>query len=408
MNTAGLVFDIYDDSDRQILSAIFEEAAPPEKVASSSLLSPEELNSLPDHVFAVVADNGNGRPLRKYAMHDEPHLKLSVLYFCESGQLFPEETQKLAARNLVRGCRWYDVEPPEDLVKMAFVGVTKIADLTGSNIMPKGALKGSVAQGTAKASAPSVKTAASPAVTTAIADRFIDDTWEHAEDLSSFDTHTVVKKASYQRYCLPHKEKYPIDSYEHVQRADEYFHKHAHDFSLIDCRIYAQNLTNRADEIGVGVSEKVASYAGDGYGSFIEGELVKRASAYAGTGHEAGYRTLLDLQEKIPPAAMAVLIKEADDLTGASDVYGRAATGFMEPYRAVFGKEASAEEYSWVSPEVSTTGSQLSKLANESSGQLDEVFGSGFSDSFSRDPAGIFESMPDPQKALIAKMAAQA
>jgi len=461
-------------------------------------------------------------------MHDEPHLKLSVLYFCESGHLFPEETQKVAARNLIRGCRWYDVEPPEALVKIAFLGLDKPtdggsalpataaalgsalgaagrlhgldqailagtlagavaagtakdgerpetairvglgataggmlgglagaiggavlgrgrysdemtfaggslgsaigsavyahrankppevymaekqADLTNTEIMPKGALKNYVARKTTGKDGTPIKTSSYHGAAMAISERFIDDSWERSGDLRPFTGHTTVKEAQYEHFCLPHLRKYPIDSYELVKKADAYFCEHLHEIPLVERRVYAQNLAARADEIGVGMSEKVAAYTGDGYGPHIRAELVKRASAYAGTGREIGYEALLDRLNDVPPRVMAVLIKEADDKTGASAVYGREVNGFRDPYQAVFGKSASTSEYEWSAGGVRTTGSDLSKLAKTASIKLSEVFGAGFGESFAKDPTGIFESMPDPQKALIAKMANQA
>lgn len=447
MKTAGLIFDVYDDSDRQILAALFEYAPPGEKIASSRLLSPEHLGRLPNHVFALVADNGGSGPLRKYAMHDEAHLKLSVAYFLETGHHLPEEAQKVAARNLVRGCQWYDVDPPEALTKIALVGavmhtaglasdakdglskhkqtmaayraaktvgapkmasefdyldaelgLNKEADLTGTSIMPtSGPTK---APPTSKSGTP--KTAAAQ-----ILEAFGDE-WEHAGDLTWFEGHVQEKVASHSRFCLPHAERYPIDSYEQVKQASAYFEEHWQRFSPAERRVYADNLVARAEEIGVKVAGRAMDYAGRGYGPHVRAELIKRASAYEGTGHEVGYRALLEKLSSVPAHVMAALIQEADVKVGADRVYWRQAGGFRDPYAAVYGvaKTASAE-FSWSNESgVSVDGAALARLASSGADKLRSAFGGDFAESFAQDPVGIFESMPEPQKAAIARMAA--
>ncbi len=121
MRTAGVILDIYDDPRGLILKEKLAGAALPEKLASSELLEHEDLQQLPDRLFGLVAVN-DGQVLRKYAMHDEPHLTTSIVYFLECGHLLPESTQVKVAGNLVNACAWYDVDPPDPLVKIAVMG----------------------------------------------------------------------------------------------------------------------------------------------------------------------------------------------------------------------------------------------------------------------------------------------
>lgn len=115
------VLDIYDDPKGEVLVDLLDGTPLPEKLASARLLSPDELASLPDRLFGLVADDGPTR-LRKYAMCDEAHLATSILYFLERGEVLSESVQTKVAANLVNACAWYDMDPPEPLVKRAMLG----------------------------------------------------------------------------------------------------------------------------------------------------------------------------------------------------------------------------------------------------------------------------------------------
>lgn len=128
MRLAGIVLDIYDDPSGEILRS---------KLASKEAFAPklaaaEALSALPDRLFAFVATN-NGETVRKYAMHDAEHVATSVAYFLDRFHYFPEVVRPKIASNLVNACGWYDIEPPEQLVKAALLGAALTAlDVAGT------------------------------------------------------------------------------------------------------------------------------------------------------------------------------------------------------------------------------------------------------------------------------------
>jgi hypothetical protein len=82
-----------------------------------------------------------------------------------------------------------------------------------------------------------------------------------------------------------------------------------------------------------------------------------------------------------------------------------------DPYYATFGgnaiKEASAA-WSWESRVGDyVTADQLLSLALKGRPLIEKVFGANFADEFSKKPIAIFESLPEPQKSLLARLAAQ-
>jgi hypothetical protein len=116
-----LSLDIYTDPGATVLRDALGGTQLPAKLASTSLLSPQDLAALPDRLFALVGTYG-GEQLRKFAMHDEAHLGTSILYFLANSEKLPEAAQQKVASNLVNACGWYDTDPPDRLIKIALLG----------------------------------------------------------------------------------------------------------------------------------------------------------------------------------------------------------------------------------------------------------------------------------------------
>lgn len=118
LKLSGLVLDRYDDVDNTVLGSL------PVPVVETFLkrahvFSSEELGQLPDDTFALIIQDGDV-VMKKFSMADAGNTGLSVIYFMENGHKLPEEAQKVAAANLVRGCGWYGLPVSDELVKIAF------------------------------------------------------------------------------------------------------------------------------------------------------------------------------------------------------------------------------------------------------------------------------------------------
>lgn len=127
---SGLVLDATDDYDGVVLRSIFptSESVPAlVKSACSSYLEKEKRAELPDDLFALVLRDGDVM-LRKYACVDAGHTALNVEYFLKTAYKLPVEAQKVAAGNLCTACGWYDIEPPEELQKIA-LGLSRALQL---------------------------------------------------------------------------------------------------------------------------------------------------------------------------------------------------------------------------------------------------------------------------------------
>jgi len=116
---SGLVLDQYDDAEGDVLRSIFPtEESIPDFIKQANHMAPEELSQLPATSFALELVNGD-LVMHKYACVDSGNTALSIEYFLKTGHKLPEEAQKVAAQNLVTACGWYDIEPPEELQKVA-------------------------------------------------------------------------------------------------------------------------------------------------------------------------------------------------------------------------------------------------------------------------------------------------
>jgi hypothetical protein len=116
---SGLVLDVYDDPTGEVLRGIFpRQEQLPEIIKQAHALQPSERAELPDNRFALILEDGEVE-LKKYACVDAGNTALSVEYFMQLRHKLPEEAQKVAAANLVTACGWYNIEPPEELQKVA-------------------------------------------------------------------------------------------------------------------------------------------------------------------------------------------------------------------------------------------------------------------------------------------------
>jgi hypothetical protein len=134
---SGLVFDIRDDEAGEVLRSIWpSEEQLPDLVKTAQAITPELDAKLPDDLFALVLRDGDVT-MRKFACIDAGNTALSVEYFLKTAHKLPAEAQQVGASNLVTACGWYDIDPPEQLQKIA-LGVG--GALMGAMVAP-GAVK---------------------------------------------------------------------------------------------------------------------------------------------------------------------------------------------------------------------------------------------------------------------------
>ena len=405
MQTAGVVLDVYDDVSGHVLSSIFgpegsglrKTAAVelPPLLKTASLLPLERYAQVPDRNFALILHNG-GEPLRKYAMHDSAHLTLSTLYFLECGHLLPKEAQAVAANNLVQAHSWYDSKPPAAL--------QKVADLIGTEVMPRGTLRGKSIRVNPSKHVSTASKVASASFTDPNVD--VQHLAPPAREVAYEPTHT----------CL--QGQYPIDSYEQIKTAEEYFDEYAHELSPLDRREFAVSLTKRAGDLGIPISGRALDYSGSNFGPHILAEIEKRAANFSGDPQGDVYTTLKKkvASGQVSPDMTAAALYQADTAFGLDQAYGKAVVGFRDPIEAVYGQEKVAhykndatdeypdDKYTWSRGSDYATGDQIRHLSR-STHLMEGVLDDKVQTAFGRDPVTVFKSLPEPQKHALARLA---
>jgi len=121
LKLSGLVLDLYDDSQGQILRELYPaQEDVPEIVKQAHLLTHAERQRLPDELFALVLLD-EGTSLRKYACVDPGNTLLSMLYFEKLWHKLPQIARERVMENFRVASSWY-WDSPEAFEKSAGIG----------------------------------------------------------------------------------------------------------------------------------------------------------------------------------------------------------------------------------------------------------------------------------------------
>jgi hypothetical protein len=459
MRLSGLVLDVYDDGNGDVLRSLYPNRDDlPMSVKTAHALSSDEISSLPDDVFALVLETDSGE-LRKFACVDPGNTALSIDYFLENTHKLPLEAQKVAAANLIQACGWYDMEPPDALHKIAGLGmalgglqtamavpaavgsaknlvgtavgnvrasqgivnpgVIKHAEMSGTCLMPgqsmvdkvkhdpkavvkKTASVGHLVQGKIKhpqsekpeelersVAVPGKNPA--PKQHVQLAPRI---------NVQGAEPSCPTKTKVSSMYALGNK--YPLESYAHVKMAAEYFEEYGARFAPEDRREYCSNLLKRANDLRFTVNDEIRKYGSAGYAPAEEVDFAigTRRGLLSGE-HVALLDKLAAQRPVVDPEVFAEALHEFDKLAGLNHAYDR---DIPDPYFSTFGFEKKAEFSDLVEGEY-VNEALLKGLSASSHSLIKKRFGEDFAEEFTKDPVGIYKSMPAEQKKIIARLA---
>lgn len=423
MRLAGITFDIYDDQGASLDRDMLKTAGLSD---DTSMLSQEELDRLPDRLFAFVATNA-GEPIRKYAMHDGPNVVLSSAYFLAHLGNLPQELHSKIASNLVNAHAWYDLSPAEDLVKLSIAGAAMTAlnvGLTGMQAMGEAgvqrgrhrqdmdAFRAAQSSGAKvadlngtdamSASGPSTK----PKTNTLPLTTNSKTAWAHCGEISHLKVSSPREQVEDTHYAFPHLQRYPITTVGQLKVAMDYFDQNYYEFRPLERRVYAQAVDERAQELGVKVAGRIAQYTGDTCGPHTEAELFARARAFENTEIGGHYASFYEKRAALEPEVLAAGIDLLDTMAFPGGLH----RGLRDAYAAVY--EDSVKTASEDVPGVRmwevgadmVSDLDLAALAKRPT-FLDKQFGEGFGLKFVADPSGTFLSLPPATRYLLARMA---
>jgi hypothetical protein len=345
---AGVVLDWHDDHGKTLTRLLIEGDSLPEQVKTAEMVPMERLWQ-PDDFALVMLDRGH--PLPKYACYDADSAAVSSTYLLEHKDKLPSEAQKVAAANLIAACRRFDVKPPEGLWKIAGTASA------GANTVD-------VSQG------PGVKIAARPPK---------DDDYALITEQGRF---------------------YPIDTWDRVKTAETYFLEEGVRMDPSHRRQYAKKLAARATELGYPLHEKVAERGSETWAppDNVEAGICARRPV----GNAAFLDDLFEKRADLNPELYAECLRRHDVGHGIDRLWGQT---IPDPWESTFGIDKTAEVI-WESGTERLTDSQLFNLAKNGMGTFTQQFTEHLGSEFVKDPKGVFDSLPEPQKKVLARMAA--
>jgi len=367
MPIAGEIIDFYDDANREGL----RKTAAPQGVANEAfeVLSPEERDSLPDDMFGLVVITKTAEVIRKFPLVDGPHIWLAGQYLSMNGEKLATPMRVVAARHIKLAAtgRPEPVSLPADISDLAdqyppgFEGNVIVEDKVPSwNIAM-----------TKTASAPQMSDAA------------------YALVYQTGDGETIRK------YAMPDVAT--------TEEAMGWFEKYA---TQIDPELrprMAKSILKRAMALGIELEglPTLYKYAAGGWNPSVEAHIEQRRSLLP---HDEQSRaTLQKLASAIGeanPHEFARALDAFDTKSGLRRYYGR---GIEDAYSSSLGETKTASGWSDEIDGETVTEQDLKKAA--ASPSFAKFFGQGVKEAFAKDPVAIFESLPSPNKAIIAQIA---
>jgi len=389
MITAGIVLDQYDDVHCEVLKRTFQEPGNvPDMFKTASTDDPA---NLPDECFALILMD-RGQRMRKYAMHTPDTCAKSTFYFMECGGKLPPEAQKTAAFHLAESLALNGMQPPDAILKLANAAVL---EWRASN-RPAQVLDaaGRVQSQLAKVARPELS-------------NVVDITGLHAEPIQM----EQVRPSSVADFALVKEgqAKYPINTFDRLTRAVDYFGRHEMEFNPEDRMQYCTKVAAKINEIGLEVPAHIRKYANairDNYAVAIA--ISRRAEAIpAYSDHQATLVGIAKEASAMPGEFLVAVFEEFDKMAGIDDSWDLP-NGVPNPVLSVYRekKAESGDDYIWDHGNDRLTGLALNRFSAEGDARkmLSDLLSVDQVDEFVKNPIPIFESLPDPQKIQIARI----
>lgn len=239
-------------------------------------------------------------------------------------------------------------------------------------------------------------------------------------DVSGKEPPVLIKKKEAQYYAVPSQGRFPLDGYDQVKKASAYFDEGHRDMHPAMRREFASNMVKRASALSIPTSDLARHYGGDKADhTQIKVAFDARRSVLHGAMdplHElASDNVDVEVLDKLASGAnvmdaesLAACLAEFDQATGLDAYWGG---DVPDPYYSVFSKTAEEQEAETDPDDSIVIGNEyitkrdlvtFSKMRQE---MLRNRFGWDFAEEFTKDPSGIFDSLPRDQKLVIMRMA---
>jgi hypothetical protein len=352
---AGVTLDWYDDQGQTLKVKFPSLDSLPEAIKTASVQPKEKLAN---EAFALIAVD-EGHVLRKYACNDAGTTAMSVIYFMEHGHKLPDGAQKLAASNLVQACTEYGFLPPEQL--------TKTATSIGSD-------------------QPHIDITGQPAKLKIASNRPEND-----------DDYAVVLQNGNRHY--------PIDTWDRVKTAESYFGENKFRMDPSIRRQYAVKLARKSFIMGYPLDGDIVElgstdYASDGH---IKAACAMRRAAVTEDHSREFLDEMIEKRAEIQPEVFAECLRRFDLDEG---LYHGWDQDIPDPWASTLGIDKTAHNtVVWEQGAERVTEEALHNLVQNHIARLYDLYPKDMVLGMVKDPVGVFNSLPDPQKKLVARLA---
>lgn len=463
------MIDVYDDNGRLLAEDKQLWALIEGEVKTAAHLTRDDASILPDDLFAVVLTDKTGNPvMRKFACADAASTQLSSVYFLATHRSLPLEAVKVAARNLDAARDLYGL-PCWDLWKLAEPerekmpsGPASVAEPkagpevppTGGEATPggKSPLQRLVMQGK-KPEEPKPQMAEGESARRAndvidmllqyaegrkkgqkpLADRRdpMDETKEAdltgtevmpagakpkapkmVKKLASMGNSVRLQGPSMDQ-AFPMFEKrasrmagpYPIDTMSELQKVERLFDdSKIHEIEVPMRSKIASVVRRREEELGLPSGRNVLVYSSDHYlpAEKLAGALAAREKLAEFTGRKVDYSQMPYVRTYFPAQVYAQKLAELDQKNGFAQYWNSPWIG--DPWRDTLGPEKRATIV-YSKGDVFVADKHLEWLAQHNKEILCKVLDKDMAEEFRKNPVTVFNSLPDPLKKTIGRLA---
>jgi hypothetical protein len=400
-----------------------------------------KISTVPDDQFALVFFDG-GTKLKKFATVDKGNTLLSVGYFLKTAHVLPPEVIKTAATNLWKACLHFNLSIHPELESMAKTGSVsgksqvpflntkvnriqfpEIAHETGpkqTEINPRlgehDAVWDDVAGRTNASGSPGsnfmelpafsqkekVKTAAPEGAEVVTKDKEWRETSYY--DLTGWDPDAAYVDDAPAAQDTLLEGQYPVDSYDQVKTASVYFHDNWKQMPPADRHQYCVKLAAKMSKLGMAVPDEVARYGATTYSADVD-TMVEARRGYVTEDAYSAIDLLLEKRAQVSPETFAVALEEFDKQANLNWYWD---SEIPDPWFSTFGpslEKVAEESWSYDHGGTRIGLAELEVLARNGHERLTKSFGADFAKEFSKNPKAVFNSLPDPNKLILARLA---
>ena len=197
--------------------------------------------------------------------------------------------------------------------------------------------------------------------------------------------------------------RYPIDTWDRVKTAEAYFQENKIRMEPEVRRQYAVKLARKSFISGYPLAADITELGALGYNNdeHLRDAIEMRKTACDPVSGEREFLTdLFEKRSEISPEVYAECLRRFDIMSGLDHGWDKVV---LDPWASTFGVKTASVV--WEQGAERVTEEELVNLARNGSKMVKKQFSTEFADQFQKDPVAMFESMPDPQKKLLSRMA---